>query len=342
MLDSGPLIAWIEVNLEHDENGSFSFDRETDHFVDPRLSGYGVEYMGQPSVVYRVEFDPQESNFFGTADYFGYGDWDGTSGTVSPPDDTISDSNGSGADRLLLYDLNGEQLRFGVFNHGPNSDPGETPGWGSCRAKELPAMVNLEVEEMSFDRLRIHFSIPTLDPETTLKGVEVYYRLGEAPLTVDNLDSAIQATFNGVGEPGKRSSVDVNQLFGNHTYQVGLRYADRCNNNSEIATTEATTSPQEFAQVEGFCFIATAAYGAPWQREVQALRYFRDRVLRTVALGRALVQAYYAWSPPLARLIERSPLARATVRTILQPVADLSRMGSTWHGRRRAGQSPPE
>ena len=32
----GPLVAWIEVSLEWDENADWDFDREDDHLVDPR------------------------------------------------------------------------------------------------------------------------------------------------------------------------------------------------------------------------------------------------------------------------------------------------------------------
>jgi hypothetical protein len=74
---NGPLTAWIEVSLEHDENAAYDYDRDKDHYVDPSLSAYGVEYLGQPSVVYKLQFDPRAEGFLGTSDYAGYGDWDG-------------------------------------------------------------------------------------------------------------------------------------------------------------------------------------------------------------------------------------------------------------------------
>ena len=39
---NGPITAYIEVSLEHDENASYQYDRENDHFVDERLDTYGV------------------------------------------------------------------------------------------------------------------------------------------------------------------------------------------------------------------------------------------------------------------------------------------------------------
>ena len=69
-----------------------------------------------------------------------------------------------------------------------------------------------------------------------------------------------------------------------------------------------------------FCFIATAAYGTPWQPNVRVLREFRDRWLLTNAPGRAFVAFYYRNSPPLARWIVARPWARALTRDLLTPV----------------------
>ncbi len=51
----------------------------------------------------------------------------------------------------------------------------------------------------------------------------------------------------------------------------------------------------------GACFIATAAYGTPLARELDALRAFRDSALLRTAAGAAFTDAYYRISPPLAR-----------------------------------------
>jgi hypothetical protein len=67
------------------------------------------------------------------------------------------------------------------------------------------------------------------------------------------------------------------------------------------------------------CFIATAAYGTPFSREVNILRSFRDNYLITNAPGRAFVHAYYALSPPIAEYISRRPGVRAGVRVVLAP-----------------------
>jgi hypothetical protein len=69
----------------------------------------------------------------------------------------------------------------------------------------------------------------------------------------------------------------------------------------------------------GGCFIATAAYGADWQAEVQILRDFRDRYLVTHEPGRQLVALYYRHSPALAAWLAERDGWRAVVRLLLTP-----------------------
>jgi YD repeat-containing protein len=68
------------------------------------------------------------------------------------------------------------------------------------------------------------------------------------------------------------------------------------------------------------CFIATATYGSPSEQHVVALRAFRDEYLITNAPGRALVDLYYATSPPLAELIAEHESLRALARLHLDPI----------------------
>jgi hypothetical protein len=75
----------------------------------------------------------------------------------------------------------------------------------------------------------------------------------------------------------------------------------------------------------GSCFIATAAYGSSLEREVVVLKQFRDRFLMPSLPGRLLVRAYYATSPPLARMIAGSDGLRRSVRVALSPLVGLVR-----------------
>ena len=85
--------------------------------------------------------------------------------------------------------------------------------------------------------------------------------------------------------------------------------------------------PHGRRQLVGFkaCFIATAACGGTDAREVHVLREFRDRVLLRSDLGERMVEAYYRWSPPLARHIQARPGPQAAVRRgLVRPVAHLA------------------
>jgi len=62
------------------------------------------------------------------------------------------------------------------------------------------------------------------------------------------------------------------------------------------------------------CLIATAAYATDKAQEIQILREFRDTVLLPSRLGAAFVTLYYRTSPPVADLISRHNILRATVR----------------------------
>ncbi|WAS91659.1 CFI-box-CTERM domain-containing protein [Nannocystis punicea] len=354
-----PLTAYIEIGVEADENGSYDFDRDNDHYVDPDLSAYGVEYLGQPSVVYAVPFDPHTKGFRGAVEYAGYGDWDGATGTLHPPDATISAANGSGADRLRVMTKNGETFRWGVYSHGGpgeggtsgdgESDTGgesdgatgsdgtteEPPddGWGSCaQVQTLAPVDDLVLVSESFDRVQVSFRLPPpADPAIALKEVDVFSLASNTPLSEELLGAAHQSTFAAaeLNTTEGLVTVEVGELWADYTYQFAVRYEDACTNRSPLATAQFTTEAQKFQTVDTFCFLATAAWGAPWAAQVAALRAFRDDFLKTTPTGVDLVRFYYAHSPPLARVIAREPLLRGLARVVLQPVADAARLATS-------------
>jgi nitrate/TMAO reductase-like tetraheme cytochrome c subunit len=80
--------------------------------------------------------------------------------------------------------------------------------------------------------------------------------------------------------------------------------------------------PQPAAGPKGAseCFIATAAYGSPFEAHVGMLRAFRERFLMGNPPGRLFVRAYYAVSPPIAHVIAGSEPLKLIVRCLLAPV----------------------
>ena len=74
------------------------------------------------------------------------------------------------------------------------------------------------------------------------------------------------------------------------------------------------------------CFIATAAFGSKFEKHVQLLRRFRDFYLMPNSIGRAFVQAYYKYSPPMADFIAKHDILRTMVRWSLAPLIAVSWM----------------
>jgi len=90
-----------------------------------------------------------------------------------------------------------------------------------------------------------------------------------------------------------------------------------------IATTTSSASG-ESGGGGGGCFIATAAYGDFSAPEVVILREFRDSHMKGNSLGEAFVDAYYRFSPPMARFIDDHAWMKPVVRVTLVPVVGLS------------------
>lgn len=76
------------------------------------------------------------------------------------------------------------------------------------------------------------------------------------------------------------------------------------------------------------CLATAALAGSPQESGLDTLRAFRDDVLDTTALGRSVVRAYYALSPPVAAYLVRHETARDAVRGALIPV--IYALGHPW------------
>lgn len=81
-----------------------------------------------------------------------------------------------------------------------------------------------------------------------------------------------------------------------------------------------TTEPK------GRCFVATLAFGEEWQ--TQALRHFRDTVLRRRAWGRSIIYHYCRAGSRICEVLASSPVALSCVRWLLGQVARLWRWWS--------------
>ena len=85
-------------------------------------------------------------------------------------------------------------------------------------------------------------------------------------------------------------------------------------------SSDALYSVADESQVNEGCFIATAAYGSYFEKHVKVLRDFRDKVLLKFSLGKEFVRLYYKYSPPIAKKIAKSEIAKSIIRITLTPV----------------------
>ncbi|MDY6959302.1 MAG: CFI-box-CTERM domain-containing protein, partial [Halobacteriota archaeon] len=65
------------------------------------------------------------------------------------------------------------------------------------------------------------------------------------------------------------------------------------------------------------CFIATATYGSPEDKNLDTLRLFRDTILESNPVSTALVKAYYKTSPPVAYVLSQNDHLRTATRVFL-------------------------
>ncbi|MBA2545110.1 MAG: hypothetical protein H0V17_36035 [Deltaproteobacteria bacterium] len=314
----GEYVLWVEVSKEFDMNASYN---ET---VFPAPTGipwdnYGLPYRGQPSVVYRVPFTMAAgSETSATIDtYAGYGDPDGATGTLNPPDLTISEGAGTGAGRLALISEAGQTYRVKVISHVEDDvippDPVRVP----------------LVDELTANRATLSFQAPGDDGNVgKVASYEIRIRAtgvaGDGgvrePLTEDNFATAtlVTATVDPVAT-GELQTVSLQGLLPETTYSIGIRAFDNCRNPGPLVIVELTTPERPIGEVDA-CFVATAAYGSVMAGDVDLLRRFRDSLLAKTVFGELAIESYYTFGPALAGLIGESDVLRSTARELLQPV----------------------
>jgi hypothetical protein len=303
----GDYVLFVEVSKEFDQNATYAYPSP----VLQAYGDYGEPYRGQPSVVWTV---PVALDHTGqvtqAADYAGYGDPDGLDGRLRDPDNTISvGEDGSGAQRLLLV--------------APSS-PGGVPYRVQVTTKvsddaNPPAPpVAMRADPTSPSTARVSFS----EPAGQIEGYDVRLSLG-TPITPDNFMTTGRVVVADLhpGGAGTVQSLDLTDLLPQTRYWVGIRAHDSCLNGGLPVVVELITPRLANGEVSA-CFVATAAFGSPLAAEVGLLRAFRDRFLRTQALGEVLVEAYYTFGPALADVIGPSDTLRELARGALAPVVE--------------------
>jgi hypothetical protein len=321
----GKYILWVEASLEKDFNQFNNHPSQDDEH--PELNGYGQSFLGQPSVIYSVPFTVGDTLDIETSGkYDGYGDWDGSTGTLHPSDMTITDMPGTGAGRFLDATDGDGTWRVKVTAN-PVCDivmptDGGSPGDGgpvmpTCVAPGAPTSLSLTPHASSLD---VSFASASTGTPTARFDVRYSYDA----IDDNNFTKAIASAAPPPGDPGSTVSTMLTGLKPQQSYVVGVRALAACGAASNVVTMPATTIQAKFVTLHG-CFIATAAYGTPMAGEIDVLRRFRDGTLMKSPLGRLAVAAYYSLSPPIAAAISTDERLRAAARGLLGPVVRVTR-----------------
>ncbi|MSP62177.1 MAG: hypothetical protein EXR72_17960 [Myxococcales bacterium] len=327
----GEYVAWIEMSQEADFNAQHNHPNKKDSVDAWDFEGHS--FLGQPSVVYQVPFrlGPDGWSAIATS-YAGYGSWDGSNGTLTPPDGTITVGvPGKGAGRLLEQKDGLDVYRMKVLvGSCPHPDGGVADGGGGVTDGGMPvppacippdAVTELEVKPAATE-LTVSFRTPALG--TAPNRFSVRYHEGLAPITDDNFYEAISARDPPMpGAPGTVVTTTIDGLLASTEYTVAVRGISPCNKGSQVVAFSTATAQQKFTVLHG-CFVATAAYGTPLAGAVDDLRRLRDHHLLDNPAGQLFVAAYYALSPSLANAIATDRRLRTATRAALAPLVDLA------------------
>jgi hypothetical protein len=71
------------------------------------------------------------------------------------------------------------------------------------------------------------------------------------------------------------------------------------------------------------CFIATAAYGTPFAKEVLIMKRWRDNKVNKSYYGRKCIKYYYKYSPPMANYIRNKPNFKRLIRVLIKIITKI-------------------
>jgi hypothetical protein len=319
-LVEGPYVLAVEVNKEFDSNAAHSHEA----YKDPQLPDNGIlTNIGQPSVVFKLPFmlDRKKGQQAAVSDISGYGDWDGQSGTLNPPDATIDgDKPGSGIGRLLVFNrpaIGGGPPVSGRVHLSTEVPPSAEECQAAPSNNGFIDFIDVASDTVTATVAVVSF-VEAADRGQPVESYEIRYREGDT-MTVDTFREATPAPSVVPSQPGGTASVVLRGLKPSTSYIVGVRVRGGCVDEGPLKMATFMTKPLMFTQLSG-CFVATATYGSPMAPEVASLRRMRDRLRARSPLAAAAVTLYERASPPMASVLRESAASRALVRRALSPL----------------------
>jgi hypothetical protein len=269
-----------------------------------------IESDGSGSFTVEIGGDGTEDSGDSVAASDGSGSFTGTltSSTTISADNDLGD--GDGTYTVYVIATSGTESTYASTAITLDSPPDMVTGLSVGRGdgKVFVFWDDLDIEDL--DYYLIYYGSQSGSNYEDYFGVDASE--GVSPIDADNSDNyQLSGLTNDVTYYLRVAAVDTSGTIGPLSEEGS-------------ATPTDTVGFSESAGDEGGCFVATAAWGDYDHPMVLDLRAFRDNVLQHSAVGRSLVQLYYATSPPLARALAASSTARLAVRTVLTPVAALA------------------
>ncbi|MDY6864744.1 MAG: CFI-box-CTERM domain-containing protein [Halobacteriota archaeon] len=133
------------------------------------------------------------------------------------------------------------------------------------------------------------------------------------------------ATWTGGGGPASIPQSRFTNSSGKVTF--GVRMDRSASSDKSSMTSYTSVEKKGYAQIHAetisdvssneACFIATATYGSPANKNLDTLRSFRDTILESNPVSTALVRAYYRTSPPVAYVLSHNDHLRTATRVFL-------------------------
>ncbi|MBN2525348.1 MAG: hypothetical protein JXR76_03075 [Deltaproteobacteria bacterium] len=146
------------------------------------------------------------------------------------------------------------------------------------------------------------------------------------------LDDSLVELETEFSKSSDQTKIKISGLENDTTYQVAVATVDANGNPSALSAPKCATPTESIGigdkiKTDGeFCFIATAAFDSYNHPTVRVLRTFRDRFLRDLPAGEAMIAAYYSVGPDLASMIEGDENAKEMVRSALGLFAGLTKV----------------
>lgn len=185
---------------------------------------------------------------------------------------------------------------------------------------ENPLVGDSEVSNVAFDAIAV-FPIPVASASAGIAAITGFKTSQAVPILKEMSISSSEVNIpNSEVSGGLENYQTYCFVYGTRNRAQNIYHFVTASADSTLANNICVAPSEVVGLLEDkHCFISTAAFGSDMASEVKTFREFRNQFLLTNTLGKIFVKVYYALSPPIAGVIAKSDLLRATTRGVLYP-----------------------